>query len=707
MRYLFFFVGLMILVGYGLWRFEAALHWHLPEQDIRRPVLLEGRVSQLPVRAKVATRFTFLARAYDGIKLRHAIRLRLSWYGLAPPALKLGSDWRLVVKLKPIHPLQNPQTSLLTYWLARWRYRASGYVLVKDRRNHCLRSSAGLSRWRERIHAAIVATTLAPHTQALLQALALGDQQGLSDKDWQVLRKTGTSHLVAVSGLHIGLVAASGFFVGWSLWLAFVWLRLSLTRVTMAYFFALLFAALYAFLAGFAVPCQRALIMLFFWLLSLLIGLSWSHLMRLVFAVLVVYLWQPSALLMPGFWLSVMAVFWLGVSLYLQRPSMPFWQRWLVMQSVLVLGLLPWSLYYFQGVSWLTLPANLLAVPWVAMVVLPVILLALGLTLLGVEQVGMVWWLAGKLVHYLWQLLAWMSHCPYGYWQHGLSSLWMVLGLTVLIYFFWAMKGNHFRLWLLLAAQGFLFAVPTRPTEGEIFLTLLDVGQGLAVVVQTANHTLVYDLGAYLPGMLDRTQQVVLPFLYYQGIRSVDRLVISHTDNDHLGNLKRFIGAMHPWQIISSRSLTRWGVREDACAKLPDWQWDGVSFRFLYPVPDQPYRGNNSSCVLQIKVAGQVVLLTGDIERQAERWLLWHRRMAVHSTILQVPHHGSLSSSMRAWVKATHPQLALISAGYLNRFSLPKLAVVKRYQDMGAKVLNTAKVGAVQVVVSGSGWQLK
>jgi len=418
----------------------------------------------------------------------------------------------------------------------------------------------------------------------------------------------------------------------------------------------------------------------------------------LCLAAVATLLLDPLSVLSAGWWLSFWAVSLIAYLTTGRHGRQGFAGKWIYMHVLLALGMLPILLTFFQTASLIAPLANFIAVPWVGMLVVPLALLGSLLTFLHVATGEFLLILAASLLEPVWFWLDWLADAPFSIWQQHQPPLWTllpgVMGLALLL----VPRGIPGR-WLgvLLLLPVFLIQ-PGTPGPGEVRMTLLDVGQGLATVVQTQNHVLVYDAGPRFSVAFDTGAAVVVPFLRTQGIRSIDTLVVSHGDNDHIGGVESLLSVYKTGRVISSVPGKIAKVAVEHCLRGQQWEWDGVVFRMLHPetLPGQP--GNNTSCVLKIDVRdGQGVLLTGDIEREAESSLLRGQAEALRAAVLVVPHHGSKTSSSPEFVAQVDPAIALFPAGYLNRYRFPKQAVVERYAGNGTNWYQTGLAGAITV----------
>ena len=702
-----------IICGF-LWTLLNAhlvLRHELLPGDEGKSLYAAGVVVSLPETRDRSIRFNF--RIDELSHYGHPVeaspgKVRLSWYEGRQP-LRPGERWKLKIRLKRPHGYMNPGGFDYESWLFQNRLRATGYV-VDDEYNTRLEQAAGLNpdllrfAIRNRIREVLPSDALA----GFIPALAVGDRSGLSDAHWQVLTATGTNHLIAISGLHIGLVAGVVYLLALRLWspvrMLIPALPGNVSGVRLAAACAMLAALMYALLAGFALPTQRALVMLcvyFGMKLYYRTVISSDVLGAALFAVLAV---DPFAPLSASFWLSFSAVavilYGVGYRVHLQGRRL---QEWFRVQYVVSMGLVPVLALYYQEIPVLSLFANMFAVPWVSLIVIP---LVLGGCMLLLIDMDLLLQLALGSMHVLWWVLnlfmAWESQLlPVA--RPGLVPMAVVsAGMLILL----LPRGITSR-WL-----GLIWLVPlffpgkTGLSSGEAEITVLDVGQGLAVVVRTQEHNLLYDAGpAYASGFNTGTA-VILPFLRNSGVSGLDMLVQSHGDNDHIGGLQGLIGEIPVSRVISSVPGQVPLLQAVDCTDGQSWSWDGVHFRVLHPGRAENLSANDRSCVLRVKARNLTLLLSGDIEKRAERSLVLRHEERLRADVLVVPHHGSKTSSTRDFIRAVSPDIAIFPVGYRNRFGLPSREIISRYREHGVRLLSTAESGAVRISAVRAGMQV-
>jgi competence protein ComEC len=694
-------IGFLAGAGWTLLFAANQLQHKLPKELEGQDLLLEAVIASLPKQQGRLTRFQAdVKQLHDSQGNPLALsRLQLSWYGLSenrPENLRVGDTWRLKVSLKRPRGAQNPAGADYERWMFSQGVQAKGYVR-KWHGNQRLESwayDAWMDRLRQMIALQLKQYVQQPSAEALLRALAIGDKRGIGPEEWRVFSVTGTNHLVAISGLHIGIVAGWFLFVSQWLWRRSERLTLRMPALKAGSVVALAGAFIYAALAGFSLPTQRALLMLLVTLGSVIVGQRIQPGRSLVLAIFLVVLLDPMATLSAGFWLSFGAVAVIILSVGGRITSWTGWRQMIRVQWFVTLGLVPILLLFFGQASVVSLLVNLIMVPWFTLILVPMVLF--GLPLLTVPILAG-WWfgLLGWFTDYTYQLLVWFSTLPYAVITVPDVAVWCwivaIIGFLLLM-FPAGIPGRGLALWLIVP----LFLTnPVRPDHGELWFTLLDVGQGLACVMETKHHLMLYDTGpAYSTGF-SAADSVLIPFLRSRGYASVDRLVLSHGDNDHAGGYSALNQAVRIDDTLAGEPE---GIQQmRVCQAGERWHWDGVSFTVLYPGQSDSFtHANDRSCVVQVAVGDWHLLLPGDIEERGEGTLLANYTEDLASDIVVVPHHGSGTSSTQAFVNAVDPDWALISSGYRNNFGFPKDEVVQRWRQQGAVILNTAEAGAIQ-----------
>ena len=684
---------------------ETALDPELAPAHEGKTVLVEGRVLERPRQISPRQmRFPFYIERLDAGQgwSRFGGKARLSIYS---PDFKVanGEHWQLAVRLKRPHGFSNPGGFDFEQWLFQRGIRATGYVRQDKARNRLLsvtRSSV-IDRFRSRLMTVYEGISSASPSLAIIRALTIGDRSALSASQWEVLRATGTSHLVAISGLHVSLVAGLVFWLVRVMWVRCGYLveRYPASKVAAV---AAIFAALaYALLAGFGIPVQRALIMVSIFMLSIVSDQGAAFSRAIALAVVAILLLDPLAVLSPGWWLSFWAVTVIAYCSSGRHGPRGFAQKWVYMHIVLAVGMVPLLLVFFQQASVIAPLANSLAVPYVGMIVVPVALT--GTLLFIVSETGGIWLLeiAARLMDLVWPWLKGLGGLEHALWQQHQPVAWTLIPAFIGLAICFMPRGIPGRWLALLLILPLIVIEPRRPGWGEARVTLLDVGQGLATVVQTQHHVLVYDAGPRFSETFNTGKAVVVPFLRHSGVRTLDMLIVSHGDNDHIGGVAGLLADYPANEVLTSVIEKMPSTDAGHCWRDRHWVWEGVSFTLLHPAKDSRFRGNNASCVLRIQSAGgHGVLLTGDIEAQAEQALLQHSRHQLAAVVLVAPHHGSNTSSTPEFIKAVDPDVVLFPSGYRNRYGFPQSAVVARYADMHGEMYETGLSGALTVTLS-------
>lgn len=693
---------LVLCLGF-LWAWLNAvliLQRQLPTSLEGRDIVAQGMIVSLPESNARRAHFEFeVAKLYQGDTIFPSPgRVLLNWY-YPPSQLHSGDMWRLHVRLKRPHGLSNPGTFDYEAWLFRHHIRATGYVR-NDQDNRVLRSSSSdqpVNRLRQTLAHEIGAVLGERRFAGIIRALAIGDRDDISPAQWQTLTATGTNHLVAISGLHVGIVAGIAFFLIRGLWSRVSRLTLRWPAQKAGALAGIIAALVYAALAGFSIPTQRSVIMVIVVMFGVVLGRRSRSSHVLGWALLLVLLWDPLGVLEPGFWLSFTAVAVIFYGMEQRLSPQGLWWKWGRVQLLIALGLMPLLLILFQRVSVISPLANLVAVPWVTMVVVPLTLLGTFLLLPLPALGGALLVMANTAMGWIWPILQAIAHSNFSQWLQQAPPVWAYVPALVGTIWLLAPRGMPGR-WLggvLLAPM--VLVNPVRPQPGEVWFTLLDVGQGLAAVVVTTGHVLVFDTGPATSEGFDAGNAVVVPFLRHYGIHQVDTLIVSHGDMDHRGGVAALLRQLKVKRLLTSvpDKIHRETGPAESCVAGQNWHWDGVRFEMLYPLADQPYHGNDASCVLRVQTAQQAILLPGDIEQRSERLLLEEQSALLPADILVAPHHGSNTSSTAAFLQAVQPDYALFAVGYHNRYGFPKVPVVARYTTEGARVLDSAHHGAI------------
>ncbi|WP_111641914.1 DNA internalization-related competence protein ComEC/Rec2 [Marinimicrobium alkaliphilum] len=689
-------LGLTWSITWGHQQLAQRLPSHLAGEDL----WVTGQVVDLPQSDHRRQRFILVPERYEddaGEELNETLpkRLQVSWYR-SDQQVQPGERWRLRVRLRQPRGFVNPGGFDYQAWLLRQGIGATGYVRPSDaherlataRRGHVDAQRARLQRW--------VAEGVAHPDAGILQALLVGDRSGIAPERWGLLQRTGTNHLIAISGLHVGFIALLGYSLGLALGrlINLAWHRCPAQLP--AHLSATLLALFYAALAGFSLPTQRALIMVVAVQLALLLRRSWRPRDALLLALVAVLVLDPLAPLDMGFWLSfgAVAVLLFGFVGRLRQYRLPglglVRAQWLIFVGLLLpLGLL------VNSVSLSAPLANSLAIPLVTFTLVPPLLLGALLDLfsptLGAWALTLASWGLEALLRWLSLLDRWgqgganplIAFTPWTAALAGLSALLLLLP-----------RGLPGRA---LGAAGLLIAVSLpMPPADPLRVTFMDVGQGLAIVVEVEGRALVFDAGPAYSEQFDAGSGIILPYLRQRGVRQIDKLIISHSHSDHAGGASGLMAALPVERLLAGEpDALALGQDAENCHAAEPWRWGEVHFEPLHWRIAANASANNRSCVLLVRYGDQKVLFTGDVEGPAERALLAAGVLPEAVTVLQAPHHGSRSSSTHAFVERTQPQAVVYSAAWQGRFGHPHPEVTERYRATGAQAWDTGAQGAV------------
>ena len=677
-----------------------------------RDVAVSGTVAAMPQRADGGVRFRF---ELDSSEVPLPPQLLLGWYGAqatedpgsidlasAVPALRAGERWRFTVRLKAPHGNVNPHGFDYELWMWEQGLQAAGYVRAGPHDPAPQRVGPGwrhpVERARQSVRDAVYERIEDARTAGVLAALVTGDQNAIERGDWDIFRATGVAHLMSISGLHITMFAWAAALAIGAAWRRSRRLCLAWPAQHAALVGGVVLATAYALFSGWGVPAQRTI-----WMLATVAGLRlagrrwpWTHVWLLACAVVVAI--DPWAMLQAGFWLSFVAVGVLfaadpgakreeGGSKLAHSLRAALHEQWVV-----TLALTPLGVLLFGQVCVVGLVANAVAIPWVTLVVTP-------LALAGVAFHPL-WDLSAGAVAWLQLFLEWLASLPFATVPMPAVPLWAgVLGVAGGLLLAMRLPWQVRTLGIALVLPVLLWQA-ARPVPGEFEVLAADIGQGNALLVRTSAHTLVYDSGPRYGPESDAGHRVVVPLLRALGER-VDILMLSHRDSDHTGGAAAVLAMQAQAALVSSieddhelQAIRR----ASRCSAGQRWTWDGVEFAVLHPQAadyDAPAKPNAMSCVLRISNGNRTALLVGDLEAPQEARLV-DAAAPLRADVLLVPHHGSKTSSSAAFLDAVHPALALVQAGYRNRFGHPAAPVLERYRERGIEVIDSPHCGAAR-----------
>ena len=730
-RFVSYLLVFVLGIAWGVYSGHQILASQLTDGHSGKTFLLTGTISGLPKRESKQIRFWLdvkSLRDQQGNEIQDSKpdRVQLSWYFRSQdsmPTLQTGDQWQLSVKLHRPRSFVNPAGFDYQLWLLRKGVGATGYVIKGENRPLPMNDkdfSDAIEIWRYQLQRWVIQHSDSQH-KGILAALLIGDSTEVEKDHWQIMQKTGTNHLIAISGLHVGFLAIVGFYLGLTLGRLLQLVRVPFPAQFFGYIAAMIFAGFYSALAGFNIPTVRTLLMLsiFYWICLQRQDTQFIRIFCLALVLVVIV--DPLAAYDMGFWLSfgAVALLLMGFSGRLSLPTalsarQKFRQivwDYCRSQWLMLVGLLVPLIIFISSFSLASPIANALAIPVITFMVVPCLLLAAvldslipgwGQGLLNIAAMLLDWLLnflrallnlfpfeANPLIDLTPAMMMFLAFCclllllPKGFFSRSVSATFLILSLSLVM------------------------TLP-KPDQPDLKLLVMDVGQGTAVVVQVKDKTLVYDTGAKFSDNFDAGSGILAPYLRSRAIRQLDILVVSHNDQDHAGGLEGLLANISVGQLLLGQyqpvfqptriqqALYQQANHVNTCHEFPAWSWHQVSFRFItWPLR---YRAsaNNYSCVLEITYLNQIILLPGDLEREVESQLLSNHQLPKNIQLLLAGHHGSQTSSSLEFVKQLRPAEVVYSAGYHNRYGHPHKSVRKRFQSIGANEFNTAEQGALE-----------
>ncbi|WP_374519182.1 DNA internalization-related competence protein ComEC/Rec2 [Undibacterium squillarum] len=718
-------LGLLAGLSWAHWQACDALQTRLPPafdgQEIQALVQIDG----LPYRNDTGWHFTAKLLQADwpaNIDTVHPPqKLSANWFPQreALPELISGQCWQMQLRLKQIHGTANPGGFDSELWALEQGLDGAASVRAASLRpcsDAGWSATAQIARWRASLRDRIFAALPEQRYAAVVVALVIGEQRGISQDDWSMLMRSGIGHLISISGSHITMIAALVAWLCGQIWRRSAWLPLQpalpLRCPTQHIMLTsgVITAWLYVALAGFGVPAQRTAIILTVAALAAFSGIPWRSSQILAMALALVLISDPWAAIWPGFWLSFGAV---AALMAVVQPDPEkqgkkmHWRQKLMLalhsQWALMAAMLPACLFWFGQFSLVSPFTNAIAIPVIGWLVTP---LALFGCLLPDALAKLVWQLAHLLLSWLMPLMEWMVAPAWAVWQRPVPEwpyllLATVGSLILLLPRRWPLRWLGLCGWLPL-----LLPVPLQ--QAGLVVRFLDVGQGMAVLVETPHHRLLYDTGPAWSAGADAGARIVLPYLQSRGISKLDAVIISHQDTDHSGgaaSIAKNIATAQWYSSLPEQHALHAHMRpHQRCEAGMRWHWDDVDFEFLQPAAvsytSDKWKPNARSCVLRIAYRDQVILLAGDIEAVQEDEMLQMLPDKLRANVLLVPHHGSGTSSTPAFLQAVQPEWAVFQLGYRNRYRHPRADVWQRYADFGVKRLRSDSEGAIQFVFS-------
>ncbi len=635
-------------------------------------------------------------------------RLKLNWYGENIPILEPGDRWQLNVKLKANNGFQNEVGFDYETWLFLNKIDATGYVrsVKHSEQNYYLGASNQqiLTQIRGKMQ-----NILTPYLELLdyggiIYALISGHRARIKKEHWQTFIKTNTTHLSVVSGLHIGLISGFMFLLASMLYRLCHQCCLKIPAPIFASYVGLVSALIYALIAGFSIATQRAFVMAAVVFISIIFRKHYGIWQLYAIALITVLVINPLSTLAVGFWLSFIAVALIlyGIRRYQNRHK---YVRTANIQLLISVVMMPLIFWFFSAGSLISFISNFVAIPVISLITTPISLLGAFFAVAHLEILAKgLFFIANQSLIYLYIVLDFLEDFHlfglnhyYHYYIKSFPQLLLMFVFALILFLPQGLKLRRF---------GFLLFLPFITSANQILLptgafvaSILDSGQGLAIVVRTQNHSLVFDTGFKTHSGFNISDSVIIPYLHKYGRTHLDKVIISHNNYDHIGGLEALQNGIKINELITSGKTKI--EQANICRKGDSWNWDGVSFSFLHPDKIKLFRGeNNNSCVLKIDNGKYSILLTGDIEKQAEKYLLKNQKEMLKSDVLLVAHHGSKTSSTDEFIEAASPSIAVISSGYRNRFHHPENEVVKRYKARSIKILNTQCDGQINLKIA-------
>ena len=700
----------ILLIAAYLWaclNIQHSLDLRLAGDYQNQLLELEGVIADIPEQRPGSIRFLFRPDSIAGYPHPLPDTIRLSWYR-SDQKINAGERWRLLVKLKSPGGYQNPGGFDYERWLFVKRIGATGYVKSSDL-NQLLESPTfwNIDQWRSQIGQGIDQYCADCSQAGLIKALTIGYRANIHPHQRELLQDTGTAHLLAISGLHIGMISALFFYLGrwiWQLW----FYRIGYDRLRFSATLAFSAGLIYAGLAGFSLPTVRALIMLAVVFLALIFRSGINLINSIAIAVVVILIFDPLAVGSASFWLSISALLIIAFAQYLLSHQTSRWRQIMVVQFLFSVLFIPLGIGLFGQMNPASFFANILAIPLVSLIIVPIALLASFLAGFGLSLANGLFLVSDKLLGVLLDYLELLLDS--GLSAHpGGSIPYVLLGLSAMGILIVTMpKGFPGKKpAVLLVALPFIWQGP-EIEFGAYQLTLLDVGMGTSAVIQTRNHSIVYDFGPGNAYGFSTAQWVLVPFLRQQGIEQPDLMIISHVDADHSGGFISYREHYDPARLISGtpdeiqkRFSLRSAIR--SCHLYPPWYWDGVSFEFISPPATSKLKSsNNRSCVLRVSGV-HTSLLTGDIEAEQEFRLLGTMPEKLRASVLLAPHHGSATSSTSSFLQKVSPRVSVFTIGRNNRWGFPDARVLEAYGLVNSQIYRTDRDGAITIQSSASG----
>ncbi len=671
----------------------------LPQSLENKIIVIRGEVISPPITDTRKIKFDFAVQHIEGYGDYRA-KIKLSWYikRQAVPTIEPGDVYNLSVKLKRPNGFHNKNRFDYQTWLFINKYSATGYVKksIQNKRISSTPCVYMLACLRNQL--IVISDDLLKQSdyKGIVQALVLGVKNAISREQQQIMIDTGTNHLLAISGLHIGIIALLFYAIAKWFWRQSLFLQTRFMQQHFSLATAFIVCVFYAAMAGFSLPTQRALFMFFALLLSQFLYRNSSLWNSYFLALLMVLVISPLSPLSAGFWLSFVAVaIIITVINWSKNKAFSKVQMAFIIQLALVVFLSPFIMLHFHTVNLHSLLANLFAVPVASFVIIPFSFILMMVAIIYMPLAKLLLWLLEQILYGYFEVLNVIDSIFALKWHSNIdvSAITLLFFISIFVVLFkW--KKPLALVFLLISLGGLIFKSDKKPL---LKVHVFDVGQGLSVLVQTKNKTLLYDTGPAYSNKFTAVQSIVIPYLNSHGIKEIDKLVLSHSDADHIGDYKKLLTSIKVKKVETGQPAF-FDNQFKSCHLQAPWRWDNVHFEYLF-VAVNSKKDNDFSCVLKITV-NKTILLTGDIEKKVELALVQKYQNYLQSDVIVVPHHGSKSSSSNVFLDAVKPKIAISSNGYLNRFKHPASLVVARYQHKKIRFYTTAKQGALTVSIN-------
>ena len=664
-------------------------------------------------------KFNFEVSSINQNVLKQPFILRLNW-NKTTQIIQQGERFNLTVKFKPPNGLSNKGGFNYQVWLRQNKIVATGYV-VKSRDSQVIQnfSLEEPPSHRQKLYSQSLKLLPKDDLSPLLTALSFGERSTIEPNIWVVLNKTNTQHLIAISGLHLGLIA-TGSFLLINFFIKILPLRLFISNTSSIYYFflssnikylaVLLSCSLtfyYAYLAGFSLPTVRALLMLLLFWTFRGIGIKCSLVTWLFLTVLLVLISTPMSLISGSFWLSFYAVSlilltsWRFKHTFVGKNKLSTWLKSLFwVQLSLSIFMLPISMLFNFQLSFVSIFANLFAVPVMSFTSIPLSLLAVLIMPFSHSLSEVLYQLALFSIEGVWFWLTLLAEQPWATVSVSFIDIVIIsLLLSVIgVISFLSLKKRSAGFLVLISISFIAYLVITNKQDADWKVVVLDVGQGLSIVIEKNNKAILYDTGASYPSGFNMVEASVLPYLKFKGITVLDKVIISHSDNDHAGGLTVLQESIHITELIANDPELKGDSR---CTQGDSFVWQGLTFSVLWPLDDIKYIGdeNDDSCVIKVSDGSSSIILTGDISKRIEKLLVADNLISpfLKSDVIIAPHHGSKTSSSQPFIQAVSPQYVIYSTGFMNRWRMPSTIVQQRYMDEKIQAFNTADAGMVEV----------